>query len=125
MVYGLWFMVYGLWFMVYGLWFMVYGLWFMVYDNPVSEFALSRSSCAAYAAAAELVGHGAPFAGEAAGLKAAAREGRVGELRRLLEAGVPADYGEGTPGTALLAAVGLCTLNQVDPYPIAYSLSNP
>jgi hypothetical protein len=22
-------------------------------------------------------------------------------------------------------AVGLCTLNQVDPYPIAYSLSNP
>jgi hypothetical protein len=22
-------------------------------------------------------------------------------------------------------AVGLCTLNQVDPYPIAYNLSNP
>ena len=44
--------------------------------------------------AAELVSHGAPFAGEAAGLKAAAAEGRVGELQRLLDAGVPADYAE-------------------------------
>ena len=34
-----------------------------------------------------------------------------------------ADDGAGDDASA--DAVGLCTLNQVDPYPITYSLSNP
>jgi hypothetical protein len=29
------------------------------------------------------------------------------------------------PNRSKVTAVGLCRLNQVDPYPIAYSLSNP
>jgi hypothetical protein len=38
----------------------------------------------------------------------------------------PAALHLGAPyGIADNAAVGLCTLNQVGPYPITYSLSNP
>jgi hypothetical protein len=41
------------------------------------------------------------------------------------EAAVEALAGQAKPPPIVRPVVGLCTLNQVDPYPITYSLSNP
>jgi flagellar motor switch/type III secretory pathway protein FliN len=85
-----------------------------------------EAEAAALAAHTEALERGEDSAAAAAAAAAAAEASLAAAAAAALTA--PADIPLDLTvrlGMALLYLVGLCRLNQVDPYPIAYNLSNP
>jgi orotate phosphoribosyltransferase len=94
--------------------------------NLVSKFAFSNSTCAATPRARAFAKKlcDAPMAiidKRRTGHNKAEVMNLIGDVDG--KVAIMLDDMIDTGGTLL--AVGLCTLNQVDPYPITYSLSNP
>jgi hypothetical protein len=66
------------------------------------------------------------FNPKTAAADAEAKKAAAAEKKAAAAAATAAPAPVPTPAAVMRSsAVGLCTLNQVDPYPIAYSLSNP